>query len=123
MANTLAVSTKEPVYTITRGESNKSENRRSAIIACLNMTNSGSGSIIIVDEADNLLNTMDSWTMRGETQDKGWLNDLMEKPGTRIIWITNRIGGIEDSVLRRFAYTLKFNPLAPARGLSSLRGY
>jgi transitional endoplasmic reticulum ATPase len=112
MSYTLAVGTKEPVYTITRGESNKSENRRSAIIACLNMTNSGSGSIIIVDEADNLLNTMDSWTMRGETQDKGWLNDLMEKPGTRIIWITNRIGGIEDSVLRRFAYTLKFRPFS-----------
>jgi SpoVK/Ycf46/Vps4 family AAA+-type ATPase len=48
--------------------------------------------------------------MRGETQDKGWLNDLLESPGTRMIWITNRIDDIEDSVLRRFAYVLEFKP-------------
>jgi AAA+ superfamily predicted ATPase len=46
--------------------------------------------------------------MRGETQDKGWLNELLENPGTRMIWITNSIGGIEDSVLRRFAFSLHF---------------
>jgi hypothetical protein len=48
--------------------------------------------------------------MRGETQDKGWLNELLEKPGTRMIWITNSIVGIEDSVLRRFAFSLHFRP-------------
>jgi SpoVK/Ycf46/Vps4 family AAA+-type ATPase len=46
--------------------------------------------------------------VRGETQDKGWLNGLLEKPGTRMIWITNQIAGIDDSVLRRFAYSLHF---------------
>jgi len=87
-----------------RGEANTTHNRRAAILACLNMTNAGPGSLVIVDEADNLLNTQFSYFMRGETQDKGWLNELLEKPGTRIIWITNSIGGIEDSVLRRFAF-------------------
>jgi AAA+ superfamily predicted ATPase len=48
--------------------------------------------------------------MRGETQDKGWLNELLEKPGIRMIWITNSIGGIEGSVLRRFAYSFHFRP-------------
>jgi AAA+ superfamily predicted ATPase len=72
------------------------------------MTNAGRGSLIIADEADNLLNTEFSYFMRGETQDKGWLNELLEKPGTRMIWITNSIGGIEDSVLRRFAFSLHF---------------
>jgi SpoVK/Ycf46/Vps4 family AAA+-type ATPase len=79
-------------------------------VACQNITNGGNGSLVLVDEADNLLNTQDSWFMRGETQDKGWLNELLEKPGIRMIWITNSIDGIEGSVLRRFAYSLHFKP-------------
>ena len=99
-----------PSYDIVKDEANTTLNRRAAILACLNMTNSGTGSLVIVDEADNLLNTQFSFFMRGETQDKGWLNELLEKPGTRMIWITNSIGGIEDSVLRRFAFSLHFKP-------------
>jgi transitional endoplasmic reticulum ATPase len=99
-----------PGYEIVRGNENTTEKRRAAILACLNMTNFGSGSIVLVDEADNLLNTLGSWFMRGETQDKGWLNELLEKPGSRMIWITNRIDGIEHSVMRRFAYSVHFKP-------------
>jgi len=109
-ARSLAGQVKVPAYGIVRDEVNTSRNRRIAILACLNMTNAGPGSLVIVDEADNLLNTQFSYFMRGETQDKGWLNELLEKPGTRIIWITNSIGGIEDSVLRRFAFSLHFKP-------------
>jgi len=104
----LAKELKIPAYEIVRGEDNTTDQRRAAIIACLNMTNKGKGSIILVDEADNLLNTQFSWFMRGETQDKGWLNKLLEKPGARVIWITNTIRNIEDSVLRRFAYSCHF---------------
>jgi len=99
-----------PGYEIVRDEANITRNRRAAILACLNMTNTGKGSLIILDEADNLLNTKFSYFIRGETQDKGWLNELLEKPGTRMIWITNSIGGIEESVLRRFAFSLHFKP-------------
>jgi len=99
-----------PSYGIVRGEANTTKNRRAAILACINMTNSGTGSLIVVDEADNLLNTRYSWFMRGETQDKGWLNELLEEPGVRMIWITNRIDDIEQSVLRRFAFSLHFRP-------------
>ena len=99
-----------PTYEIVRSKENTSVNRRMAILACLNMTNTGDGSIILIDEADNILNTRFSWFMRGETQDKGWLNQLLEEPGARIIWITNDIDNIEESVLRRFAYSLYFKP-------------
>ncbi|MBN2570048.1 MAG: ATP-binding protein [Deltaproteobacteria bacterium] len=99
-----------PAYEIVRGDDNKSSQRRAAIIAALNMTNHGKGSLIIVDEADNILNTRFSFFMRGETQDKGWLNQLLEEPGARIIWITNSIHDIEESVLRRFAFSLHFKP-------------
>lgn len=61
-----------------------------------------------MDEADNLLNTQNSWFSRGETQDKGWLNQLLEEPGARMIWITNSISDIADSVIRRFAFSVHF---------------
>ena len=83
---------------------------RAGIMGCLNLTNRGKGSVIMVDEADSLLNTADAWSLRGETHDKGWLNQLMDEPGARMIWITNSIKGIEDSVIRRFAHSLHFRP-------------
>jgi len=97
-----------PAYEILREEGNTTGKRRTAILACLNMTNSGDGSLVIVDEADNLLNTQNSWFSRGETQDKGWLNQLLEEPGARMIWITNGISAIEDSVMRHFAFSVYF---------------
>ncbi|MFO7972330.1 MAG: AAA family ATPase [Desulfobacterales bacterium] len=109
-AHSLADRLETPTYEIVRDETNTTHNRRAAILACLNMTNVGKGSLIIVDEADNLLNTQFSWFVRGETQDKGWLNELLEKNGTRMIWITNNIDGIDESVLRRFSFSLHFKP-------------
>ena len=99
-----------PAYEIAKWESNQSRDRRTAIVACLGMTNGGAGSLLIVDEADNILNTRFSWFNRGETQDKGWLNQLLDEPGVRMIWITNDIEGIEKSVLRRFSFSMKFKP-------------
>jgi transitional endoplasmic reticulum ATPase len=97
-----------PGYQVALDQENRSINRRTGIMTCLNMTNAGDGALILVDEADNILNTEFSWLFRGETQDKGWLNQLLEYPGARMIWITNEIEMIEPSVLRRFAFSLKF---------------
>ena len=110
-ARAVAQQIRTPFYEVMRGdEKNASSTRRAAILACLNMTNMGRGSVIVVDEADNLLDTGFSWIRRGETQDKGWLNELLEMPGVRMIWITNNIFGIEESVLRRFTYSVPFKP-------------
>ncbi|HPD57982.1 MAG TPA: AAA family ATPase [Smithellaceae bacterium] len=97
-----------PAYEILKDEENKASKRRTAIMACLNITNCNDGSIIIVDEADNILNTQDSWFSHGETQDKGWLNQFLEEPEVRMIWITNKIDQIDPSVLRRFSFSLHF---------------
>ena len=107
-AQGLAKELKGPAYRIVKNEENTSRHTRAAIMACLNMTNGGDGSLIVVDEADNLLNTDWSWFFRGETQDKGWLNLLLEEPGARMVWITNEIDNIAPSVLRRFAFSLHF---------------
>jgi SpoVK/Ycf46/Vps4 family AAA+-type ATPase len=111
-ARGIAASLTIPAYEITRGDGNTAQERRTAIRACLNMTNSGDGSIVLVDEADNVLNTRHSWLARGETQDKGWLNELLEEPGVRMIWVTNDISDVENSVLRRFAFSMEFKPFS-----------
>jgi hypothetical protein len=46
-----------------------------------------------------------------ETTDKAWLNGLLERPGGRVIWIVNDVGGIDDSVLRRFTFSVHFDRL------------
>ncbi len=107
-ANRLVQEIGVPSYDIVKGDENETMQKRNAILVCLEMTNHKEGSILIVDEADNVLNTRHSWLSRGETQDKGWLNQLLEKPGVRIIWITNEIEDIEPSVLRRFAHSVHF---------------
>jgi len=109
-AHGIAGKTGIPTYEILRDTSNESCSRRAALIACLNMTGNANSSLIIVDEADNLLNTEDSWLRTGETQDKGWLNQFLEEPCARMIWITNNTWSIEESVRRRFAFSLQFKP-------------
>ena len=108
----LARHLKDPVYEIIsqRYEENESKRRRLVLSACVSSMNRDKGAVFILDEADNVLNTEDAWWRRGETQDKGWLNNLMEQPGLRIIWIVNHINAIEDSVLRRFAFSIHFKP-------------
>ncbi len=110
-ARALVADLSEPAYEVLFREEATSRERRAALTACLKRTNSGKGSILLVDEADSLLNTESSWILSGETQDKGWLNHLLEEPGTRVLWITNRIEAIEESVLRRFTFSVKFQPL------------
>ena len=107
-ARALARRLKTNAWEIMDSAKNTTERRRVAIGVCQNLTGGGPGSLILVDEADNLLNTRCSWFLRGETQDKGWLNRLLEQPGARMIWIVNTIEDIEPSVLRRFAYSLPF---------------
>ncbi len=102
----------DPAYEVLFREEATSRERRGALTSCLSMTNGGRGSVVLVDEADSLLNTESAWTLRGETQDKGWLNHLLEEPGTRVLWVTNHIDAIEESVLRRFAFSLEFRPLS-----------
>ena len=100
-----------PAYEVLPREDTRRVAQRTAILACLNMTNHGSGSLVIVDEADRLLQTRRSWFgfPTEEDQDKGWLNFLLEKPGVRMIWICNDIEGIDESVQRRFAFSVGFS--------------
>ncbi len=77
--------------------------------------------VLIVDEADEILNTRGSGFLSmlmgdnplSQGRDKGSLNHILDSLDRKVIWITNRIGGMEDSVRRRFAYNIPFSGLSP----------
>lgn len=84
--------------------------RLASLYACLNFV-SAEDSIIVIDEADSILNTMFSFFIRGEQVEKGALNKLLETNNHKIIWITNNNDFIEKSILRRFCFSLEFKDI------------
>jgi transitional endoplasmic reticulum ATPase len=99
-----------PAYEVLRGDDTRRAAQRAAILACVKMTNHGASSLVIVDEADMLLQPSSSpfGLLTDGSYDKGWLNLLLERPGLRMIWICNRVDGIDAAVQRRFAYSVRF---------------
>jgi AAA+ superfamily predicted ATPase len=98
-------------YRIVQGEEGRTARRRAGIEACRNAVSNLPG-VIIVDEADEMLNTRFAFFFSGEARDKGWLNDLLEEEGPPMIWIVNEVDRIEQSVRRRFAHSVHFRPLS-----------
>ena len=69
--------------------------------------------LLIVDEADMILNTgYRLFGQQGEI-DKGWVNDFLDSCPVKVLWITNEISYMEESLLRRFTYNVRFT--APPR--------
>ena len=96
------------VYLLDHGGKENNVSRRAAISACVNIASESDGSLVIADDCDGVLNTKDSWSLSGETPDKRWLHDMLEKPGVRMIWTVNSIAHMEESVARRFSFSLEF---------------
>jgi transitional endoplasmic reticulum ATPase len=101
-----------PIYLVEHGGKEKSWKRQSAFTACVNVASQGEGALIVGDDADNVLGTRNSWFFQGETSDKRWLHDILETPGVRMIWTVNSIAQLEESVARRFSYSLGFKPFS-----------
>ena len=93
-------------WSVSSNEEPRGMGRRAALTACLNLSSRHNGSFVMVDEAEKVLDTG-----FGRNQDKGWLNALLEKPGNRIIWITNYVHHIDDAVRRRFSFSVFFGAL------------
>ena len=77
--------------------------------------------IIIVDEADKLLQTV-SFSFFGATptQTKGTVNKMLEDNKNKIIWIINHSSQLDESTRRRFTMSYKFDemPLAMLRKIT-----
>lgn len=82
--------------------------RRVAVRAALRLRDDGLRPLIIIDEADALLDTSPGWPGSGPNATHAWLNALLEESGARVIWIAQRVDGIEASVRRRIAFSLHF---------------
>lgn len=66
-------------------------------------------SVIIVDEAEELLKTQSLW---GYTlPQKGIVNKMLEKSPNKVIWILNYTDELDESTRRRFTYAIKFNEI------------
>ena len=101
-----------PIYLVEHGGKEKSWKRQAAFAACVNMASQGEGALVIANDADNVLGTRNPWFFFGETSDKRWLHDILEAPGVRMIWTVNSISQLEESVARRFAFSLGFKPFS-----------
>jgi SpoVK/Ycf46/Vps4 family AAA+-type ATPase len=66
--------------------------------------------VVIVDEADCFINSRIMFFTHMETTEKGWLNNFIDSSKAKIIWIANHTGLMEESVMRRFSYSLQFKP-------------
>lgn len=87
----------------------ESPDHRTAIIACCNIMKERDNAVIVVDRADNLLNTYWSWR---ETADKRGLNQILAIKGIRMIWIANSIGDLGNDRKDQFAYSIHFKPFS-----------
>ncbi|MGO9737053.1 MAG: AAA family ATPase, partial [Desulfomonilaceae bacterium] len=88
----------------------KGFSRTAAITASVNLASETEASILVADDCDSILNTRNAWSLFGETHDKRWLHEILERPVVRMIWIANSVAGIEESVARRFSFSVNFKP-------------
>ena len=89
----------------------QSGSHRANLLTAFNLTSQGDGAILIVDEAEDLLNTVSPWSfLFGKNTDRGknWLGYFLDQPGARCIWIINETTALDPAVIRRFSFSLHF---------------
>lgn len=100
--------------------------RYRALTACQRVVDTAK-SLIVVDEADTMLNAASSYFSVQPMAEKGLINKVLDQSRGFIVWITNRIDGIDPSTRRRFDYSIEFEPLTFEQRLaiwrSALRRY
>lgn len=77
-----------------------------SIYATLNFAEKDN-SIVLIDEADEVLNSDGHYFFRRSTS-KSWINDLLENHKKKTIWITNQFYRIHPSTMRRFSFSMEF---------------
>lgn len=88
-------------------------------LACL-LSMERQDSILIVDEADSLLRTLDfNFFGSVPSKTKGTVNKMLENNCDKVIYIINHQHQIDESTLRRFTFSIKFEAM-PARQLRSI---
>lgn len=118
-ARALGKHLEKPVFEIknisedTGRERNWSLFRSRALFACQRIVDLEK-SLIIMDEADELLNTACSF-FSPNTIEKGQINKILDDSKGVIVWITNSFERIDESTMRRFDYSVVFDKLTFCR--------
>lgn len=106
----------KPLIFKNEAEIEKSNRGSDNVICRLNLLLSIShpDSVLIVDEADTLLRTrsIGLFGMSGPSTNKGIVNKMLEKGKNKIIWIVNFTSLIDESTLRRFNFSYKFDSMS-----------
>jgi len=121
-ARSLGRELQRDVYFIKQSDEDGDENlnhRKRAIVAAMNML-PREKSLIVVDECDEIVNIHSSFFFleKEDGEDKkAWINDILENSKHKIIWISNRAKGIDESTKRRFSYSIEFLNLSHSQRL------
>jgi transitional endoplasmic reticulum ATPase len=83
--------------------------RRAQLTAGARIASQHDKAFLLVDEAERILDC--DMFSRAKNVDKAWLNTFLEKPGQRVVWITNHVHHLEGAVRRRFHFSIHFEPL------------
>lgn len=70
-------------------------------------------SVLVVDEAENVLQTKEFsfFGMQLSSNQKGTVNRMLEASENKVIWIVNYTNEMDESTLRRFTYSIKFQAM------------
>jgi SpoVK/Ycf46/Vps4 family AAA+-type ATPase len=108
-ARSLAAALHMRAWTVISRDDDSEGERRASLSACLHLTAAQKNCFVLVDEAESLLDTRGVFGKGGKN--KAWLNAFLEKPGRKVLWITNHIEHIEQAVRRRFSFSIHFPEL------------
>jgi SpoVK/Ycf46/Vps4 family AAA+-type ATPase len=80
-------------------------------------------SVLVVDEAETILQTKEFgfFGMELSSSQKGTVNKMLENSENKVIWIVNYTNEMDESTLRRFNYSIKFQqmPKEPLRSIAA----
>ncbi len=106
------------------GKNMKAEARMMGIRIC-NEQEDASDSLVIVDEADELLRGSSGgfglfgFDMGGKSTEKGVTNTLLDEMKLPAVWISNAPAeAMDESVRRRFDYSIRFDALSAAQRIA-----
>lgn len=92
--------------------------KRSALMAAKKVM--PDNSILVVDEAEEILSSGSSIFYKDTSDNKAWLNTFLEGHSVNIIWITNDMT-MHSSSKRRFAYATEFDSFNRAQRVDALK--
>ena len=111
LAKSLGKKSGKQVYIFkNEAETNERSNVLGRLVCLLSMERKDS--ILIVDEADSLLKTLDfGFFSMTPSKTKGTVNKMLENNKDKVIYIINHQHQIDDSTRRRFTFSIRFESM------------